>query len=262
MKKFTSIIILLTLCLIANSAHARKSSNDQPNPSSYQNIQTAVDNHGTSIANFQNDMNLIVKKIQTINGDIGRNYKQNQDQEKLIIDVQNRLQTVEDKISAVTTQLQELQIEGLLSPVSTKRLREYKSYAKGLEYVNAAQYDKAIKSMQSFQAENQKSILKSYAEFWVAESYYMQGDYKMAIKKYQDLVQMNRNSKKLPLAIYRQGLSFYHLKRYDDAKAFFTQVIRKYPQNVEAIQASAALKRIDTLEELKKQQNYESGLIN
>jgi TolA-binding protein len=262
MKKILFYSILLTLCLIINTAQARKGNYAQSGTQNYQNIQTAVDNHGTSIANFQNDMNLIVKKIQTINGDIGRNYKQNKDQEKLIIEAQNRLQTVEDKITALTTQLQELQIEGLLSPVSTKRLREYKSYAKGLEYVNAAQYDKAIKSMKSFQAANKKSILKSYAEFWIAESYYMQGDYKMAIKKYQDLVHMNRHSKKLPLAIYRQGLSFYHLKRFDDAKAFFTQVIRKYPQNVEAIQASAALKRINTLEELKKQQNYETGLIN
>ena len=115
--------------------------------------------------------------------------------------------------------------------------------------------------MKTFKTQNSKSIFKSYAQFWIGESYYMQSDYKMAIKEYQYLLKTNSRSAKAPTALYRQGLSFFHLKAYDDANTFFAQVIRKYPKSLEAVQSSSQIKRIKDIQELQRQQNLETNLI-
>ncbi|OVE82780.1 hypothetical protein BVY03_00085, partial [bacterium K02(2017)] len=90
---------------------------------------------------------------------------------------------------------------------------------------------------------------------------YQQSDYPMAIKQYQKLLSKNPRSAKAATALYRQGVSFYHLNSFDDAKAFFTKVIRSYPRSIEAIQASSQIKRINTIQNLKKQQEWESKMV-
>ena len=228
---------------------------------SVSNISTTVETQGHNLATVTNQVNEVVEQFQTMNGEIGNSQKKNRDQDKIIADLQMRLQTIEDRVTVLTSQLQELRNEGLLKPQAKENFDEFIDYSKSLEYVNARDYEKAIKSLQGFITGNKDSIYQNYAQFWVGESYYMQSDYPMAIKEYQKLLAKSPKSSKAPTALYRQGLAFFHLQSFDDAKAFFVKLIRTYPQTLEATQASSQIERIDHILDLKKQQELEQESV-
>lgn len=250
-------ILVLFLAVFAFMAQAEDPVTVTTIDSAIEYLQSAVQNQGKNLATVTNQVNDVIGQFQATSGDIGRNFKKNKDQDKLLGDAGVRLQVLEDKVVILTTQMQELLKEGLLKPSASTRFREYQDYAKGLEHVNAGQFDKAIKEFTHFQQANPRSGFADYAQYWIGESYYMQADYPMAIKQYQALITKNSRSPKAPLALYRQGLSFFNLQSFNDAKAFFSKVLKLYPQTIEAIQASAQIQRIDKIEELKKQQELE-----
>lgn len=223
-------------------------------------LSATVESHGTTLAAVQNQVNEVVTQFQEMNGEVGRNFKKVRDQDKIIKDLQMRVQTVEDKFSILTLQLQELKSIGLLPAKSTLNLKELIDYSKGLEFINGKQFDKAILEFQKFQEQYSKSSYLNYVQFWIGESYYMQADYPMAIRQYQKILSDDPKSEKAPAALFRQGMSFYFLQSFDDAKAFFSKVIRTYPQSIEAAQASSQIARINNIQELKKQQELEMKL--
>lgn len=257
MKKSVLTVIAI---LAAFSVHARKE--DESTAGSAGNLQATVETHSTTLATMQNQVNEVVDKFQIMNGDIAREAKKNKDQDKVSHDLEIRVQVMEDKMDLVLGQLRELRSEGLMKPQASQRLKEYMDYARGLEFMNAKQYDKAITEFTSFNEKNKNSIYESFAQYWVGEAYYMQSDYPMAIKQYQKVLTKNPKSAKAPTALYRQGMSFYFLQSLDDAKAFFSKVIRSYPGSIEAIQSSSQLARINNIEMLRKQQELEMNTIN
>lgn len=256
MKKV--LITALVFCLISSLAVAKKN-DEQPDLSE---IKQTVDTQGMSLATVQNQVNEMASKFQTMNGDIGRNFKKNEEQAKTLNENDIRLQVLEDKMTMLQGQLMELQKEGLLKPEQTKRLTEYKDYAKGLEFMNSQDYDKAVQEFTNFKEQNKKSIFQSYAQYWIGEAYYMQGDYPMAIKAFQEMVSKNSKSAKAPTAVYKQGVAFMQMQSYDEAKAFFSKLMRSYPKSSEAIQASAQIKRIDRIKALQKQKELEMKMVN
>lgn len=225
------------------------------------NLKTTTTTQGKTVATMKTQMSEMVSNFQTMNGNIGSNEKKNESQDKVLTDTKTRLQTLEDKISLLVSQLTELRKEGLMKPQSSKRFDEYVAYAKALEFVNAKDYKKAIQELKNFQKTHKKSIFNSYAQYWIGESYYLQSDYPMAIKEYQRLISRNSRSSKAPSALYKQGLSFYHMQSFDDAKAFFSKVIRSYPRTIEAVQSSSHIYRINTIQKLKKQQEFEMNMV-
>lgn len=261
MKRTAIILFTLVLSLSLNVHAKKKTAEDEGMPLDLTNIKTAVENHGNSLANLTNQVNEILSQFQMVRGDTGRNYSKNKEQDKVLTDSQARLQVLEDQVNILTGQLAELQKEGLMTKTASQVFDEYKEYAKGLQYVNSRDYDKAITEFKKFQESYKKSIYTNYAQFWIGESYYMQADYPMAIKQYQELLSKNAKSAKAPMALYRQGMSFFQLQSLDDAEAFFTKVIRSYPATVEAVQASAQIKRINTIQELQKQQELELKMV-
>lgn len=256
--KMKNLILLSLTLLVAMPSFAKKEEGDMSDPAT---LQATVELQGSTLATLTNQVNEVVSKFQTMNGDIARANKKLTEQDKVINDMQTRLQVAEDKVTVLLGQLQELRTEGLMKPQASARFKEYQAYAKGLEYVNSKQYEKAVSEFQKFQEENKKSVFSGYAQYWIGESYYLQSDFPMAVKQFQALLQKEPKNAKAPTALYRQGLSFYSLQSFDDAKAFFAKVIREYPQSIEAVQSSGQIKRINTIEELKKQQELEMKMV-
>jgi tol-pal system protein YbgF len=224
-------------------------------------LAVTVSNHARSISTMTNQVNEVVSKIQTIDGDVAKNDRKDMDQDKVLKDSQLRLQTLEDRISMLTGQLQELKSEGLLKPTASQRLDEFRSYSKALEHVNARNYKQAVTELQAYQSANKKSVFSDYAQYWIAESYYLQSDYEMAIAEYQRLLAKDSKSVKAPAALYKQGLSFFYLQSFEDAKEFLGKVIRNYPQSIEAVQASSQIARINTILDLRKKQLEEQQAV-
>lgn len=252
------IVLSTLMCVVLSAPVLAKKDKDQPDLSS---IKQTVDTHGVSLATVQNQVNEMASRFQTMNGDIGRNTKKNEEQSKTMNETDIRLQVLEDKMTMLQGQLMELQKEGLLKPEQTKRLQEYKDYSKGLEFMNSQDYDKAIQEFDRFKEQNKKSIFQAYAQYWIGEAYYMQGDYPMAIKSFQKMLSKNSKSAKAPTAVYKQGVAFMQMQSYDEAKAFFSKLIRSYPRSVEAVQANGQIKRIERIKALQKQQELEMRMV-
>lgn len=258
MKRKNLILLGLALLMTTSSFAKNDDVEDMSDPAT---LQSTVELQGRTLATLTNQVNEVVSKFQTMNGDIARANKKVTDQDKVINDQQTRLQVAEDKVTVLLGQLQELRAEGLLKPQSSVRFKEYQAYSKGLEYINSKQYEKAVGEFQKFQEENKKSVFSGYAQYWIGEAYYLQNDFPMAVKQFQALLLKEPKNAKASTALYRQGLAFYNLQSFDDAKAFFAKVIREYPQSIEAIQSSGQIKRINNIEELKKQQELEMKMV-
>lgn len=210
-------------------------------------LEATVSEQGKNVATIMNQMNEIVGRFQTMDGDIGRNDKKNQDQDKILKDNQVRLQSLEDKVSILMTQLQELRSEGLMKPASAQRFDDFKTYSKAVEGINAKNYVKAVTDLKAYQQAHPKSLYLSYAQYWIGEAFYLQADYEMAIAEFQKVLTRNPKSEKAPTALYKQGLAFYHLQSFDDAKEFFAKLIRTYPQSLEAAQAATQIEQINQI---------------
>lgn len=260
-------VFLIVPMLMVSSVEARKKKTDVNEMDVDElrelviSLQDRIETQGKTMATLQNQVNEVVNNMQRSNGMIGSNEKKNMDQDKLLRDASQRLQVLEDKGLSLMTQMQELKNEGFLKPKSAKNYEEYTNYSYGLENFNSMDYEKAVADLKDFQKKFDKSIYWSYAQFWIAESYYMQSDYLTAIQEYQELLKKRPKSSKAPLAMYRQGLSFVQLQSFEDARAFFTKLTKTYPKSLEAVIAKGQIARIDEILKLKEQQEMELNAI-
>lgn len=258
---------MMTICLslvsaVSFSKKDNVSSIDLPAlEKDVEDLKTTSTEQGKSVATMLNQVNEMVGMFQNMNGNIGKNEKKNTDQDKAIEDLATRLQTLEDQISVLTNQMQELQKEGFLKPKAAKKVDEYLEYAKSLELINSRNYKKAITGLEQFQNTNKKSIYTSYAQYWIGESYYLQSDYPMAIKQYNQLLKSSPSSNKAPYAMYKISVAFMQMQYFDDAKNWFNKVIRTYPGTHHASLAGSQIYRINEILAARKQSEIEQESV-
>jgi len=83
------------------------------------------------------------------------------------------------------------------------------------------------------------SVLRDYPEneysdnarFWIAESYYRDGNYEDAILAYEELFKKNPDSDKIPGAMLKQGLAFYELKDEKTGRIILERLIERFPNS-------------------------------
>lgn len=93
------------------------------------------------------------------------------------------------------------------------------------------------------------SVIKDYPDneysdnsrFWIAESYYKEGNYEDAILAYEEIMKKNPKSDKVPGAMLKQGLSFYALKDERTGRIILEKLIDQFPNSE---QAQTAKKKI------------------
>jgi tol-pal system protein YbgF len=109
----------------------------------------------------------------------------------------------------------------------------------------------AYKEGKTVEAREQfKSLLMDYSEndysdnarFWIAESYYKDGNFEDAILAYEELFKMNPASDKVPGAMLKQGLAFYALKDKKTGRIILEKLVEKFP---ESDQAKLAQRKMD-----------------
>ena len=89
---------------------------------------------------------------------------------------------------------------------------------------------------------NTKAKQHEEATFIRAESYYSLAQYKKAIVDYSKFPEKFTKSKRMPLALYKIGLSFEHLGMKEDAKGFYQELVEKFPKSPEGVKARAKAK--------------------
>ena len=122
-----------------------------------------------------------------------------------------------------------------------KRFQVYEEALKKLEADLAAANEeirllKARKGLADGSASKDKDVFKG------AESAFEKKDFKQAIVNYEAYRKAHPKGKSYPAATLKIGMSFSELGMKDEARAFFEEVIAKYPSSKEAKRASQRLK--------------------
>lgn len=120
-----------------------------------------------------------------------------------------------------------------------KRFKVYEEALNKLEVQLAAANDeiRLLKARKEVaEAPAHKDVFSS------AESAFEKKDFKQAIVDYEAYRKAYPKGKSYPAATFKIGMSFAELGMRDEAKAFFEEVVAKYPSSKEAKKASQRLK--------------------
>jgi TolA-binding protein len=80
--------------------------------------------------------------------------------------------------------------------------------------------------------------------FEQAEALFAKKAFQDAILKYEDFRKANPRNRRLAEATYKIGLAFEELKSPEEAKAFYEEVVQRFPKTREAEKAQARLRRL------------------
>ncbi|MCB0368616.1 MAG: tetratricopeptide repeat protein [Bdellovibrionales bacterium] len=98
----------------------------------------------------------------------------------------------------------------------------------------------ALSNIQASKAQSSSTSKKNlYQE---ADSLYKQGEWKKAIIEYQKYRDKNPKGKYFPESTYKMALSFQQLGMKEEAKAFFEEVVSKFPKSSQTQKAKQKLK--------------------
>jgi tol-pal system protein YbgF len=105
-----------------------------------------------------------------------------------------------------------------------------------LRYADAAQL------FQEFLDRYPSSEYADNAQYWLGESYYVTGNFDIALAAFQGLLNDYPDSPKVPDALLKIGYTHYELKQWDRARAALSQVEQDYPDTTLARLAASRLK--------------------
>ncbi len=115
------------------------------------------------------------------------------------------------------------------------------AYAAALASFRGREHGQAVLEFMDFIARYPQHPLAPTAQFWIAEAYYLQRDYRQALTEYQKAVQVSAKGEKAPDALLKLGLSFRALNDPDRARETWRELVQSYPESEAARQARALL---------------------
>ncbi|VAW91773.1 TPR repeat containing exported protein; Putative periplasmic protein contains a protein prenylyltransferase domain [hydrothermal vent metagenome] len=278
---FSGFLVLVTISTNASAAPRKPvySNSNGGNSSSESNYQQSTDTVENRLARLERllesqslvdlllRMDNIQGELQSLRGDVELISHSIEDLKKrqrdLYIDVDRRLVQLERgkgvaaSSSGVTTSSH---TSTFVSPktstgsgsssspavaaTSTSSKAEQKLYQKAFNLLRELRYDKSIAAFNQFISTYPTGRYAHIAQYWVGEANYTQGNYKAAIKAYQELISNYSKSPKIADAMLKVGYSYYELKDIKQAKSNLTQLIKLYPDTTEASQAKNKLQKI------------------
>jgi len=117
-------------------------------------------------------------------------------------------------------------------------------FNKGYTDLSEGNYQGSREQFKLFLSKYPDSSKASDATYWVAESYYRQGEFEEAILEYQRFIDAYPKDGRVPLSYLKQGLSLIEIDREEEAKLFFQTLIDKYPQSEEAKTAKEKIREL------------------
>jgi tol-pal system protein YbgF len=116
-----------------------------------------------------------------------------------------------------------------------------KEYQAAYDLFTAEKYPESRKAFEDFVAKNSSHELAGNSQFWIGESYFREKDFSAAILAYEEVLKKYAGNRKVPAALYKQGLAFLEMKDKKVATAILNELVEKYPESDEAAQAKAKL---------------------
>lgn len=131
------------------------------------------------------------------------------------------------------------------APLKTTTPEE--QYEDAMRRLNAAAFGKdqvkivdAEQALKAFLDANPSHKLASNAQYWLAETYYVRGDYAAAGQAFAAGYQKYKNGAKAPDSLLKLGMSLVNLKKNREACATFSKLDVDFPKAPEHIKTVAA----------------------
>jgi tol-pal system protein YbgF len=118
------------------------------------------------------------------------------------------------------------------------------SYQAALEMLRQGRYPQAEAGFRQFLADFPNSDLRDNAQYWLAETLYVNRDFEGALAAFNAVLTDFPNSRKVPDAMLKVGYSQYELQRWADARATLEGVVAQFPDSTAARLATQRLERM------------------
>nr|CAI78609.1 hypothetical protein [uncultured delta proteobacterium] len=115
-------------------------------------------------------------------------------------------------------------------------------YAEAKELYDKGLYKESKKAFEDFMGYYPEDKLTGNSQFWIAEIYFKEGDYKKSIFEYQKLMDNFKGHPKVPSAYLKQGLAYYKIDDSFTGKLILEKLIKLFPGTEQANTAKNKLK--------------------
>ncbi len=120
------------------------------------------------------------------------------------------------------------------------------AYEAAFELLKSGRYDEAKGAFTRFLGAYPDSDLAGHAQYWLAETFYVQRDFETALGAFATVVEKYPGTRKMPDALLKIGYCSYENGDYADARSALEQVVKDYPDSTSARLAGQRLEKMRT----------------
>jgi len=217
-------------------------------------IERVIDNQ--SLIELSSEVDRLQAQARELRGDVetlGYESDNGTDrQRQLYLDIDSRLQTLEVTQSHTADLLPPVAISSAETEesrplVSRPRIlagSDQDNYQLAFDLLTNGRYVESAQAFDQFLAIFPSSPLADNAQYWLAETYYVQRQFTTALPTFQAVIDSYSDSSKLPDALLKIGFCHYELQQWDAARAALRRVAREFPDTTAARLASQRLDRL------------------
>ena len=210
-------------------------------------IERVIDNQ--SLIELTTRIDQLQSEIQTVRGDTETLAFQTgnaaERQRDLYVDIDGRLQELELTLAQLQIQMNDLLAEEELPPPPVLLPgSDQDNYQAAFNLLRDGNYEEATSAFEQFLAVFPSSPLADNAQYWLAETYYVQRQYMVALPAFVRIVDEYPGSAKTPDALLKIGYCNFELQQWDAAREALQRVIREFPATTAARLATQRLERI------------------
>lgn len=108
-------------------------------------------------------------------------------------------------------------------------------YESAFADIRESRYDVAEKKLKQFMSKYASHPLAANAQYWLAETFYVRGDYRQSARMFAQGYQDYPQGPKAPDSLLKLGLSLSKLGKKDDACLSFAQLKKEFPGEVSPV---------------------------
>ena len=128
------------------------------------------------------------------------------------------------------------------APVAARPVgSDQQNYQAAFDMISARRYEEAGTAFETFLAQFPTSPLADNAQYWLAETYYVRGQFDEALPEFRKVLEQYPQSAKLPDALLKVGYCQIELGDNSAARTSLQEVMRQYPDTTAARLASQRL---------------------
>ena len=190
---------------------------------------------------------VIMKRINTLNNKIAKLENQAQFMDSTSLEIYNKLVMIENKIVTLTNSYNEMSNmksgKSLSMEPQFNSAKYKKYYMKSLGHFQNQEYDSAIKGFSELVSSDATNDLADNSQYWLAECYYSQKEFKRAIAEFEKVFTYSGTDKDDDAQL-KIGLSYQSMGNVNKAREEFQRMIDYFPGSEYYPKAKDALKQL------------------